>query len=282
MRYLRLLAASILVPLLVSGCASTGMGDDSDNWCVIGGAIAGGSAGMIADGGVGGAAFGAATGAVLGQLLCVSGDSMMSKDSDGDGVNDDKDKCPGTPKMAHHTVDANGCPSNSDGDAVPDYLDRCPGTPKGVEADKFGCPSDEDGDGVYDYADKCPGTPKGEEVDEKGCPVVVAIITNINFNFDSAKIRANAKGKLDRVADLLKEYDQQDVVVVGHTDSTGPEAYNKGLSERRAVSVKKYLVGAGVSAARLSTAGKGESEPLVSNKSRAGRAVNRRVEFVSE
>lgn len=282
MRYLRLLAASVIVPLFLAGCASTGMEDDSDSWCIVGGAIAGAAAGVGADGGIGGGIFGAATGAVLGQAMCQTGDTMMSKDSDGDGVTDDKDKCPGTPKMAYHTVDANGCPSNSDGDAVPDYLDRCPGTPKGVDTDKFGCPSDEDGDGVYDYADKCPGTPKGEEVDEKGCPVVVAIITNINFDFDSAKIRADAKGKLDRVADLLKEHDQQDVVVVGHTDSTGPEAYNLKLSERRASSVMKYLAGAGISADRLSTAGMGESEPLVSNKSRAGRAVNRRVEFVSD
>lgn len=283
MRYLRLLAACVVIPVVMAGCASMGSEDDGDfSWCIVGGAVAGAAAGVGVDGGIGGGLLGAASGAVLGQLLCQSGDQMMSKDSDGDGVADDKDKCPGTPKIAHHTVDADGCPSNSDGDAVPDYLDRCPGTPSGVEVDKFGCPGDEDGDGVYDYNDKCPGTPKGEEVDENGCSVKLAIITNINFDFDSARIRGDAKEKLDQVVDLLSDNDTADVVVVGHTDSTGDDAYNQRLSERRAESVKKYLVGAGISAARLSTQGKGESEPLVSNKSRAGRAVNRRVEFVSE
>ena len=90
-------------------------------------------------------------------------------DSDGDGVTDDLDKCPGTPKGVK--VDARGCPLDSDGDGVPDYLDKCPGTPKGVKVDKAGCPLDSDGDGVADYLDKCPGTPKGVKVDKAGCPL---------------------------------------------------------------------------------------------------------------
>ena len=199
MRYLRLMAACVLIPVFMSGCASMGSEDGDYSWCIVGGAIAGAAAGASV-GDVGGGLIGAASGAVMGQLLCEPGDQMMSKDSDGDGVNDDKDKCPGTPKIAHHTVDANGCPTNSDGDAVPDYLDRCPDTPKGVETDEFGCPGDEDGDGVYDYQDKCPGTPKGDEVDENGCSVKIAIITNINFDFDSAAIRSEAKAKLAKMS----------------------------------------------------------------------------------
>jgi OOP family OmpA-OmpF porin len=91
------------------------------------------------------------------------------RDSDGDGVVDDLDKCPGTPSGVQ--VDKDGCPLDSDRDGVYDYLDKCPGTPAGVKVDRDGCPLDTDGDGVYDYLDKCPGTPAGVKVDLDGCPL---------------------------------------------------------------------------------------------------------------
>jgi OOP family OmpA-OmpF porin len=91
------------------------------------------------------------------------------KDSDGDGVVDDLDRCPGTPSGVQ--VDKDGCPLDSDRDGVYDYLDKCPGTPVGVKVDRDGCPLDSDGDGVYDYLDKCPGTPAGVKVDMDGCPL---------------------------------------------------------------------------------------------------------------
>ena len=89
------------------------------------------------------------------------------KDSDGDGVTDRKDKCPGTPAGAK--VDANGCPTDADGDGVFDGLDQCAGTPKGATVDARGCPADSDGDGVPDGLDQCAGTPKGATVDARGC-----------------------------------------------------------------------------------------------------------------
>lgn len=89
-------------------------------------------------------------------------------DSDGDGVFDDADRCPDTPKGV--AVDANGCPFDTDGDGVYNYLDKCPNTPKGVQVDANGCPFDSDGDGVYDYLDKCPNTQKGLKVSASGCP----------------------------------------------------------------------------------------------------------------
>ncbi len=92
-----------------------------------------------------------------------------SKDSDGDGVPDSRDKCPGTPKGVK--VDSHGCPIDSDNDGVPDYLDKCPNTPSGVKVDATGCPFDSDGDGVPDSMDKCPDTPTGVSVDEHGCPI---------------------------------------------------------------------------------------------------------------
>ncbi len=90
-------------------------------------------------------------------------------DEDGDGVYDGLDKCPGTPRGAK--VDADGCPMDSDKDGVYDGLDKCPDTPAGIKVDKDGCPPDADGDGVADYLDKCPNTPKGAKVDAQGCPI---------------------------------------------------------------------------------------------------------------
>ncbi|MDY6849870.1 MAG: OmpA family protein [Thermodesulfobacteriota bacterium] len=89
------------------------------------------------------------------------------RDGDGDGVPDDRDQCPGTPRGVQ--VDDKGCPLDSDGDGVADYLDKCPGTPKGTSVDDKGCPLDSDGDGVPDHLDQCPDTPRGASVDDKGC-----------------------------------------------------------------------------------------------------------------
>ena len=93
------------------------------------------------------------------------------KDSDMDGIPDDRDMCPNTPGGVK--VNANGCPIDSDKDGVPDYKDRCPGTPQGVKVDSSGCPIDSDKDGVPDYKDRCPDTPAGTKVDKYGCPVVI-------------------------------------------------------------------------------------------------------------
>lgn len=89
-------------------------------------------------------------------------------DADGDGVEDNKDRCPNTEAGA--PVDEDGCPSDSDGDGVPDYLDKCPGTAPGSKVDENGCTVDSDGDGVPDNSDRCPNTPQGVAVDENGCP----------------------------------------------------------------------------------------------------------------
>ncbi|MGQ0529825.1 MAG: OmpA family protein [Panacagrimonas sp.] len=90
-------------------------------------------------------------------------------DLDQDGVPDYLDKCPNTPPGS--PVDANGCPFDSDGDGVPDHLDQCPGTPANVKVDSKGCPLDSDGDGVPDYLDQCPGSARGVAVDAQGCPI---------------------------------------------------------------------------------------------------------------
>src|SRR5216117_756771 len=94
---------------------------------------------------------------------------VPSKDSDHDGVPDNKDACPDTPAGA--TVDSKGCPIDSDRDGVPDGIDKCPGTPAGAHVDATGCLVDSDADGVPDGIDQCPGTPAGAHVDATGCPV---------------------------------------------------------------------------------------------------------------
>ena len=88
-------------------------------------------------------------------------------DSDGDGVTDDKDRCPGT--AAGAKVDAQGCELDSDGDGVVDRLDKCPTTPAGRKVNAQGCELDSDGDGVVDALDKCPTTPAGRKVNSEGC-----------------------------------------------------------------------------------------------------------------
>ena len=202
------------------------------------------------------------------------------KDSDGDGVPDADDKCPGTPPGT--AVGADGCELDSDGDGVVDSADACPGTPAGVAVDARGCPPDSDGDGVPDYMDACPGTPAGVAVDEKGCPPelqeTVTIDLNLEFDFDSAQLRPSHGAEIDEVTAFMKQFPGSVAVLEGHTDSRGSDAYNQALSERRASSVMEYMVNqGGIARERLSSKGLGESAPIDTNDTDEGRQHNRRV-----
>ena len=106
-----------------------------------------------------------------------------------------------------------------------------------------------------------------------------AVLRGVNFDFDKAEIRPDAAVILDEVVSILSGKSGVQVRVEGHTDSTGPEAYNQGLSERRADSVRKFLVEKGIDEARLTSVGFGESNPIATNDTREGRALNRRVEL---
>lgn len=206
-------------------------------------------------------------------------------DGDGDGVPDYLDKCPGTPSGVR--VDASGCPIDSDGDGVADYLDKCPNTPSGAPVDANGCPLDSDGDGVADYLDNCPNTPKGTPVDVHGCPLVGVRVEgdewhvegNVLFDLNKDKIKPAAQPVLDGIADWLMRNGSVKLLIEGHTDDTGSMGWNQTLSERRAASAKAYLVGKGVAPERISTTGKGETDPFVPNTSAENRSRNRRVEF---
>ena len=223
------------------------------------------------------------------------------KDSDKDGVPDNMDSCPGTP--AGVAVDKSGCPLDSDKDGVYDYKDKCPGTPEGVQVDKDGCPLDSDGDGVYDYLDRCPDTKKGTPVDKDGCPkpvmkevkreaAVVAkpaiiekgkVTLNVQFDTNKAVIKKGFYDDIDGLAEVMKQYPDLKVEIDGHTDNVGAAAYNKKLSQARANAVVKYLVKKhGIDKSRLSARGFGLENPIASNKTKEGRAQNRRVEAVAE
>ena len=212
-------------------------------------------------------------------------------DSDGDGVPDGKDKCPNTPKGA--TVDENGCPKDSDGDGVYDGIDRCPNTPKGAVVDANGCPKDSDGDGVPDGLDKCPDTPRGAKVDANGCPIETKapdlfkdrgtlVLEGVNFETDKWDILPASAAILDRVAASLRDWPEVKVEVEGHTDSTGGHDHNMQLSDKRAHSVMDYLASKGVDASRMTANGYGETKPVADNKTKDGRAKNRRVELVKQ
>lgn len=156
-------------------------------------------------------------------------------------------------------------------------------------AESTACP-DSDGDGVCDTNDLCPETPKGTPVDAKGCPVEKATkagdpnqkFEDVHFAFDKSELTDYAKALLDNAASVInglaKKYPALKVDVSGHTDWMGTDAYNQGLSERRANSVKTYLVRKGVDAARITTYAYGESKPIATNESEEGRALNRRSE----
>lgn len=108
------------------------------------------------------------------------------------------------------------------------------------------------------------------------------IVYGINFDFNSDKIKAESKPTLDKIVAVLKENSAWKMTIEGHTDDVGGESYNQTLSEKRAASVKKYLVEAGIGEPRLKAKGFGLSKPIAENATEAGRSQNRRVELVKQ
>ena len=143
-------------------------------------------------------------------------------------------------------------------------------------------PVDSDRDGVPDDRDACPDTPRNYAVDERGCPIPVEEIARVellvNFDFDRSEVKPEYLSEIEGVADFMSQYPDVIVELEGHTDSVGTDAYNLGLSDRRANAVRQVLIGQfNVQASRISAVGYGESQPVAGNDSSAGRAQNRRV-----
>ncbi|DAB28823.1 MAG: hypothetical protein A2513_11425 [Sulfurimonas sp. RIFOXYD12_FULL_33_39] len=150
---------------------------------------------------------------------------------------------------------------------------------------------DDDKDGVLNSVDKCPNTKAGAKVDANGCEIALAkvietqakacppkINLHINFKFDSAVIDEESKPRVVKFSEFLKCSKEYKAEIIGHTDSVGTDAYNQKLSQRRADAVRNEIVKDGVDANRVTTSAKGESEPIATNKTREGRAENRRIE----
>ena len=180
---------------------------------------------------------------------------------------------------------------DGDGDGVADHLDRCPNTPWGSKVDSIGCPKgpvaarltrkktdrlDADKDGVLDPLDKCPQTPRTAAVDEKGCWATAEIL----FDFDSAIIKPQFHPALADAITVLQNNPDLKIEIQGNTDNTGPESYNKILSEKRAQTVKEHMISKGIASDRLKAVGFGASRNVAPNENEAGRALNRRIDFV--
>lgn len=199
-------------------------------------------------------------------------------DTDADGIADKDDACPDVAGLKSLA----GCP-DKDGDGITDKSDKCPDV-KGPK-ENGGCPwPDRDGDKVLDKDDKCPD--EAGTVSNNGCPEVTEeAIKKLNdyaktilFDTGKASFKQQTYSVLQAITAILKEYPSSNFSIEGHTDSDGKDAANQKLSEDRAAAVKGYLIEKGIASSRLASAGYGESKPIDTNKTKAGKANNRRVE----
>lgn len=216
------------------------------------------------------------------------------EDRDGDGLKDEVDACPDVAGP----IENKGCPiTDRDRDGIVDDVDKCPDDPEDRDQfeDEDGCPDpDNDGDGILDTADTCPVLPETRNgfQDEDGCPDInpemvvvnrelgkIEIKQKIYFNSGKANIKPVSYPLLNEVASALKANETMEVLIEGHTDSQGSDAYNMRLSSRRAKAVRQYMIGQGILPSRLKSIGFGETRAVDDNATRAGRERNRRVEF---
>ncbi len=219
-------------------------------------------------------------------------DGCPDLDNDGDGISDVDDKCPNEPEDFDGSEDSDGCPDvlqDSDNDGVSDDLDRCPLKPEDLDGfqDEDGCPDlDNDLDGILDASDQCPNEPEtfNGYLDEDGCPderpiEEKFILRGVNFESGSSSLTPDSYSILDQVVKSLMAYPEVKVEIRGYTDSVGASELNLQLSQKRADSVRNYLVNSGIMAERMLARGYGEADPVSSNTTAEGRAENRRIEF---
>ncbi|MEJ7599480.1 MAG: OmpA family protein [Kofleriaceae bacterium] len=215
-------------------------------------------------------------------------------DLDHDNITDDLDRCPEDPEDFDQFQDQDGCPDpDNDGDQILDVDDLCPNDPEDRDGDEDGCPDlDNDKDRILDKDDRCPNEPEAYNnyQDEDGCDdkgVIIKTVTGIvilkpiNFKFNSDVIDDKSFYILDAVAASLVGNPQIKLLeVAGHADERGNDAYNLDLTNRRAVSVVKYLVGKGIDPKRLEAQGYGETVPIIRESTERAWSKNRRVEFL--
>ena len=211
-------------------------------------------------------------------------DGCPEGDRDGDKIVDQLDTCPDVPEDFDHFEDDDGCVDDNDADGVADVDDKCP--EEAGPASNQGCP-DNDGDGIVDRLDNCPdepGTLKNHGCKERQLATIVEgaieLLDSVYFDTDKAVIQTRSFKLLDNVAAVIAAHPEiTQLLVEGHTDSQGNDAHNLDLSQRRAESVKAYLVARRIDVGRLQAKGFGETTPVADNRTGKGRASNRRVEF---
>jgi outer membrane protein OmpA-like peptidoglycan-associated protein len=223
------------------------------------------------------------------------GDGCPDLDNDEDGVPDTEDKCPLVAEDADGFQDEDGCPDpDNDEDGMSDAEDKCPDEAEDFDGfrDDDGCPEpDNDEDGIEDANDKCPDEPEdfdGDE-DDDGCPddtkIVITkskveILETVYFDTGRATIKAVSFQLLRDVAQVIRDNPEIGrIQVQGHTDNVGSDGLNLILSQRRAESVRRFLIQQGVDRKRLTAKGFGESDPIATNDTPEGRQKNRRVIF---
>jgi OOP family OmpA-OmpF porin len=206
-----------------------------------------------------------------------------ASDGDGDGFLDGEDACPAVAGVA-----PKGCPApeDPDGDGFP-VADACPNE-AGVAPD--GCPDrDTDRDGILVPDDLCPEAAEefnGFE-DGDGCPdempdavrQFTGRLDGVNFELSRSTLTKASRPVLDEAVEVLQKYPTIRIEVSGHTDNTGKRETNMKLSQARADAVRQYLIDHGIDESRIVTRGAGPDEPIDSNRTREGRASNRRIEF---
>jgi OOP family OmpA-OmpF porin len=167
-------------------------------------------------------------------------------------------------------------PADDDNDGVSNAQDNCPGTPAGTAVDAQGCELDGDKDGVPDSKDLCPESSMGAAVNAKGCLVQLQL-DSATFASGSAQLSAEGRKNLGTAVAPLNQVPASVVLIEGYTDSSGSAELNQKLSEQRAAAAKDFLVSQGIAASRITTVGRGESDPIASNDTAEGKAANRRV-----
>ncbi len=212
-------------------------------------------------------------------------------DSDGDGIADSRDGCPLDPEDRDSYLDDDGCPEgDNDADGIADAVDNCRNEPEDPDGynDQDGCPdTDNDQDTVVDTTDRCPN--EAGPVDNQGCPPVFTHIQvtqhgvrfRVEFDFDRATLRPTAAVTLDEVVAFLNQQQNRALryEVGGHTSSEGGRIHNQRLSAARAETVRRYLMDHGIDGTRMTSRGYGPGQPIESNRTDAGRQMNRRVEL---
>ncbi len=230
-------------------------------------------------------------------------DGRPDPDNDNDGILDTEDGAPNKPEDQDGFQDSDGVPDpDNDGDGILDTNDKLPGTDAAVAAgiitaedfdgfeDEDGAPDfDNDSDGIADSLDKCPNEAEtfNEYQDEDGCPdekptVDVGqsiVLEGVNFASGSSDLTANSERILEKVSTGMHKFPEIEVEIRGYTDNTGSYQGNIRISQRRADTVKQYLVGQGIVPYRITTKGFGPENPIAPNETSEGRAKNRRIEF---